>query len=151
MNSNNLEKLREKVLGSFKEKKFKEVIVDGENLLKERQNDAQLLFILGLASINLQNFVGAESYFEKLILFKKTAENFYTLGNIQKKLKKFNQAVTSFNEAIKLNPKFSEAFNNLGSALKSINKYDEAIISYKKCISINPKFYVAHYNLGILY
>ena len=68
MNSNKLEKLREKVLGSFKEKKFKEVIVDGEYLLKERQNDAQLLFILGLASINLQNFVAAENYFEKLIL-----------------------------------------------------------------------------------
>ena len=68
MNSNNLEKQKDKVLNSFKEKKFHEVIVDGENLLKERQNDAQLLFMLGLASINLQNFVGAENYFEKLIL-----------------------------------------------------------------------------------
>ena len=137
MNSNNLEKLKEKVLSSFKEKKFQEVIVDGENLLKERQNDAQLLFLLGLASINLQNFVSAENYFEKLILFKKTAENLYTLGNIQKKLKKFNQAVNSFTEAIKLNPNFSEAFNNLGSTLKSLNKYDEAILNYKKSINLN--------------
>ena len=55
MNSNNLEKQKEKVLNFFKEKKFQEVIVEGENLLKERQNDAQLLFMLGLASINLQN------------------------------------------------------------------------------------------------
>ena len=151
MNSNNLEKQKDKVLNSFKEKKFQEVIVDGENLLKERQNDAQLLSMLGLASINLQNFVGAENYFEKLILFKKSAENFYTLGNIQKKLKKFNQAVTSFEEAIKLNPNFSEAFNNLGSALKSLNKYDEAIINYKKSIKLNKNNVEACYNLASLY
>ena len=151
MNSNNLEKQKDKVLNSFKKKNFQEVIVDGENLLKERQNDAQLLFILGLASINLQNFVGAESYFEKLLLFKKTAENFYTLGNIQKKLKKTNQAITSFNEAIKLNPNFSEAFNNLGSTLNSLNKYDEAILNYKKSINANKNNAEACYNLASLY
>ena len=61
MNSNNLEKQKDKVLNSFKEKKFQEVIVDGEYLLKERQNDAHLLFIIGLASINLQKFVAAEN------------------------------------------------------------------------------------------
>ncbi len=151
MNSNNLEKQKEKVLNFFKEEKFQEVIVEGENLLKERQNDAQLLFLLGLASINLQNFVNAEKYFEKLILFKKSAENLYTLGNIQKKLKKFNEAANSFDKAIKLNPNFSEAFNNLGSTLKSLNKYDEAILNYKKSIKLNKKNFEAFYNLANLY
>ena len=139
MNSNNLEKLKKKVLSSFKEKKFQEAIVNGENLLKEGQNDAQLLFILGLASINLQNFANAENYFEKLILFKKTAENLYTLGNIQKKLKKFNIAINTFAEAIKLNPNFSEAYNNLGNTKKLIGQRDEAIIYYKKAISLKKK------------
>ena len=88
MNSNNLEKQKGKVLLSFKKKNFQEVIIEGEKLLKERQNDAQLIFMLGLASINVQNFINAESYFQKLISLKKNAENFYTLGNIQKKLKK---------------------------------------------------------------
>ena len=46
MNSNNLEKQKDKVLNSFKEKKYQEVIVNGENLLKERQNDAQLIYCL---------------------------------------------------------------------------------------------------------
>ncbi len=151
MNSNNLEKIKDKILNSFKEKKFQEVIVDGANLLKERQNDAQLLFLLGFASINLQNFVSAENYFKKLIVFQKTAENLYTLGNIQKKLKKFNQAVDSFIEAIKLNPNFSEAFNNLGSTLKSLNKYDEAILNYKKSININKNNAEACYNLASIY
>ena len=124
MNSNNLEKQKGKVLLSFKKKNFQEVIIEGEKLLKERQNDAQLIFMLGLASINVQNFLNAESYFQKLISFKKNAENFYTLGNIQKKLKKYKEAIVSFEKAIKLNPNFSEAYNNLGSTLKSLNKFE---------------------------
>ncbi len=151
MNSNNLGIQKEKILISFKEKKFQEVIAMGEKLLKERQNDAQLIYIIGLASINIQNFVIAETYFEKLILFKKNADNLYTLGNIQKKLKKFNKAVISFEEAIKLNPNFSEAYNNLGSTQKSLNKNEEAIFYYKKAIKLNRNNFEAYYNLTNLY
>ncbi len=151
MNSNNLEKQKEKVLTFFKEKKFQDVIVEGERLLKERQNDAQLIYILGLASINIQNYINAETYFEKLVLFNKSAENFYILANVQKKLKKFDEAVVSFKEAIKLNPNFSEAYNNLGSAQKSLNKYEDAITNYKRSINLNKNNFEAYYNLASLY
>ena len=93
MNSNNLKK--EKILSSFKENKFEDVIIEGEKLFKKRQNDAQLIYILGLSSIKLENFANAENYFNKLILFNKSAENLYILGNIQKKLKKFEYAIFS--------------------------------------------------------
>ena len=149
MNSNYLEK--KKVLIAFEKKNFQEVIRIGEKLLKERQNDTQLIFLLGIASINIHNFINAEIYFEKLILLKKNAENLYTLGNIQKRLKKFNQALVSFEEAIKLKPHFSEAYNNLGSTLKSLNKYEEAILSYKKSIKINKSNFEANYNLANLF
>ena len=106
MNSNNLEIQKKKLLTFFKEKKFQEVIIEGVKLLEERQNDAQLIYILGLSSINLQNFSDAEKFFKKLIFLQKTAENFYTLGNIQKKQKNFEEAIGSFEEAIKVNPNF---------------------------------------------
>ena len=151
MNSNNLEKQKEKVLTFFKEKKFQDVILEGERLLKERQNDAQLIYILGLSSINIQKFINAETYFEKLVLFNKSAENFYILANVQKKLKKFDEAIVSFKEAIKLNPNFSEAYNNLGSTQKSLNKNEEAIFYYKKAIKLNRNNFEAYYNLTNLY
>ena len=105
MNSNNLAK--DKILISFKQNKFKEVIVEGVKLYKQRQNDAQLIYILGLSSIKLENFEDAENYFNKLILLKKNSENLYILGNIQKKLQKFDHAIISFKGAIKLNPNFT--------------------------------------------
>ena len=151
MNSNNLEIQKKKLLTFFKEKKFQEVIIEGVKLLEERQNDAQLIYILGLSSINLQNFSDAEKFFKKLIFLQKTAENFYTLGNIQKKQNKFEEAIGSFEEAIKVNPNFSEAYNNLGSAQKSLNKFKEAIISYEKSIALKANNVEACYNLASLH
>ena len=119
--------------------------------MEERQNDAQLIYVLGLSYINLQNFVDAEKLFKKLIFIQKTAENFYTLGNIQKKQKKFKEALGSFEEAIKLNPNFSEAYNNLGSTQKSLNKFKEAILSYEKSISLKASNIEASYNLASLH
>ena len=151
MNSNNLEIQKKKLLTFFKENRFQEVIVEGVRLLEERQNDAQLIYILGLSSINLQNFIDAENFFKKLILLQKTAENFYTLGNIQKKQNKFEEAIGSFEEAIKVNPNFSEAYNNLGSAQKSLNKFKEAILSYEKSIGLKANNVEACYNIASLY
>ena len=56
MNSNNFEIQKKKLLISFKENRFEEVICDGINLLEQRQNDAQLIYLLGLSSIKLEKF-----------------------------------------------------------------------------------------------
>ena len=151
MNSNNLEKQKEKILTSFKQKRFQDVLINGEQLLNEGQNDAQLLYILGLSSINLQNFVNAEKYFKKLVLIHRSAENLYTLGNIQKKLKKSKDAIISLEEAIKSNPNFSEAYNNLANIQKSLKMYDKAVGNYKKAISLKENNFEAYFNLANLY
>ena len=151
MNSNNLEIKKKKVLTFFKEKRFEEALDEGIGLLEQRQNDAQLIYVLGLSYINLQNFVDAEKLFKKLIFIQKSAENFYTLGNIQKKQKKFKDALESYKEAVKINPNFSEAYNNLGSTQKSLNKFEKALISYRKAISLKENNVEACYNIASLY
>ena len=122
MNSNYFEKKKAKLLSSFKEKKYDDVIKNGEKLLKKKNNDAQLIFLLVLSLINLQKFEDAERHLKNLISFKKTPELYYTYGNVQKKLKKYQDAIFSFNKAIELNPNFSEAYNNLGTTKKLINE-----------------------------
>ena len=100
MNSNYFEKKKAKLLSSFKEKKYDDVIKNGEKLLKKKNNDAQLIFLLVLSLINLQKFEDAERHLKNLISFKKTPELYYTYGNVQKKLKKYQDAIFSFNKAI---------------------------------------------------
>ena len=150
MISNNLYKKKEKVLNLFKEKKFKDVIKFGIDIINDKPKDSQLIYILGLASINLQNFEDAEKYFQILLSTKKIPEIYYIFGNIQKKLKKYENAISSFENAISLNPNFSEAYNNLGNTKKLINKRDEAVKLYKKAISLKQENIEALFNLAII-
>ena len=71
MISNFFDKKKKKILELFKEKKYEDVIKFGEKLVKKKSNDTQLIYLLGLSSINSQNFLGAEKYFEKLLSLKK--------------------------------------------------------------------------------
>ena len=147
MNSNYFEKNKKKILNLYKEQKFLELIKLGVKLIKFNSNDAQLIYLLGLSSINLQKFLDAEKYFEKLISVKKTYQLYYIFGNIQKKLKKFKNSITSFQNAIKLNPNFSEAYNSLGNAKKSLDLRDEAEQFYRKAISLREDNIEALFNL----
>ena len=148
MNSNKFDKEKKSLITFFNKKKFLDVVKNGTKLLEQEPDDTQIIRILGITSINIQNFIEAEKYFKKLLFFEKNAENYYTLGNIQKKSYKFHEAVISFENAIKINPNFSEAHNNLGNTKKSLNKKDEAIYHYKKAISLKNENIAALINLS---
>ena len=62
MNSNIFEEKKRKIFQLFKKKNFEKVIVAGENLLSKKKNDAQLIYLLVLASVNLDKLINAENY-----------------------------------------------------------------------------------------
>ncbi len=150
MNSNNLDVKKKNIFKLFQEKKFSKVIKLGTQQIKKNSNDADLLYVLGFSAINLQNYIDAEKYFKKLIDLKKTAYIFYVYGNIQSKLKNYQEAIVSFESALSLNPKLSEAYNNLANANKSINNINEAIKNYQKSIEKDKKNLTAYFNLAVL-
>ncbi len=151
MNSNIFEKKKKKILNLYKEKEYQKVIISGLKLFNEKSNDAQIVYLLGLAFIHLQKFLDAEKYFEILLSLKKTADIYYTFGNLKKKLKKYNEAVIAFEMAIKLNPNFSEAYNNLGTTKKIVNEKDQAILYFKKAVSLKKNNIQALINLSSIY
>ena len=150
MNSNNFEKKKLRIINLYKNKKFTDVMNVGEYLHERNPNDYQLIYILGLTSINLKKFIEAEIYFKKLISIRVTSELYYTLGNIQKQLKKFSEAIFSYEKSIELNPKFSEAFNNLANTKKLINKRNEAIVLYRKAINLKENNIPALFSLSTI-
>ena len=151
MNLNNFVQDKKVILNLFKERKFNKVIKLGTKLLKKKSEDFDLLYVLGFSSINLQNYIAAERFFKKILLFKQNADIFYIYGNINSKLKNYDNAINSFNKAISLNPKFSEAYNNLGNVKKLTNQTEEAIKNYKKAISIKNDNITARFNLAVLF
>ncbi|MBD1153923.1 tetratricopeptide repeat protein, partial [Pelagibacterales bacterium SAG-MED23] len=151
MNSNIFDEKKIKILELFKKKKFQEAIDAGNKLLREKNDDTQLINLLVTASINLQKFTDAEKYIKELLNLKKTDQIFNICGNIQKKLKKYNQAIISYEKAISLNPNFSEAYNNLGNTKKIINEREQAVSCYKKAVDLKADNFQALFNLSNIY
>ncbi|RKZ21614.1 hypothetical protein DRQ16_03375, partial [bacterium] len=62
---------------------------------------------------------------------------------------RFQEAVTSFKEAIRIDPEFAEAYYNLGFALSKMGEYEEALKATKKALEINPYYTTNRLKLGI--
>ena len=63
----------------------------------------------------------------------------------------YDQAITEFTKAIKLEPKLAEVYYNRGVAYDEKGQDNQAISEYTKAIELNPKFAWAYYNRGNAY
>ncbi|MCC5667881.1 tetratricopeptide repeat protein [Nostoc sp. CHAB 5784] len=62
----------------------------------------------------------------------------------------YEEAIASFDQALKFKPDFDEAWYNRGIMLGYLGRYEEAIESYDKAIEFKPDFDEAWYNRGIV-
>jgi tetratricopeptide (TPR) repeat protein len=61
---------------------------------------------------------------------------------------KYEEAITSFREAVRLRPGYADALNNLGNVLYFQKKLDEAIACYEEVLRVAPEHAGACSNLG---
>ncbi|QMS87271.1 glycosyltransferase [Nostoc edaphicum CCNP1411] len=78
----------------------------------------------------------------------------YHLGIAYNRLKKFPQAISHYQAAIKL-PIYPMlklgAYNNLGNLLKAAGDFNGAKTAYATTLKIDPTFVVGHYNLAMTF
>jgi len=70
------------------------------------------------------------------------------LGHALASQKRYEEAVTPYRQAIKINPYYSKSHNNLGQVLYELKKYDEAIEHYQQAIDIEANYAKTYNNLG---
>ena len=110
-------------------------------------SEAELREILALHSV--KQFADAEAVALKLIKkFRRSAYLHNLLGILQAEQNRQNEAVTSYQRALKFNPQFPEAHNNLGNALQHLREFDNAAENYRRAIALNSDYAKAHNNLG---
>jgi predicted O-linked N-acetylglucosamine transferase (SPINDLY family) len=76
---------------------------------------------------------------------------FTNKGNVLHELKRFDEALQSHEEALRIKPNYAEAHNNKGNALKELKRYSEALHSYKEALRIKPDYAAAFSNKGVVF
>jgi len=61
------------------------------------------------------------------------------------------EAISEFNEALRLDPAYVEVLNNLAVSYHRMGLVDEAIKNLRETISFRPRYLEAHCNLGSIY
>lgn len=67
------------------------------------------------------------------------------------KLTQYEEAITTYTQAIQINPKHAEAYYNRGIAYATLQRFEEAIADFNQAIQNNPKYAEAYFNRGIIY
>jgi len=63
-------------------------------------------------------------------------------------LKRFDAAIDSYQQALRIKPDYAEVHNNMGSVMKDKGDLEQAIESYQQALRIKPDYAVAHNNMA---
>ena len=80
---------------------------------------------------------------------QKTKEQWIDEGNALEDLKRYDEALAAYEQAIRLDPNYALAYNNTGNALEDLKRYEEALAAYDQAIRLNPNYALAYNNKGL--
>jgi len=72
-------------------------------------------------------------------------------GNAYFKIGKFNEAMSDYTAALRLNPQYANPHNNRGIILQRKGDYERAIAEFDKAVALNPNYANAYNNRGYTY
>ena len=70
------------------------------------------------------------------------------LGTVLQRAGRIDEAITHYEQALRIRPDDAKAHNNLGTALQGAGRIDEAIAHYEQALRIKPDDAGAHNNLA---
>lgn len=120
-----------------------------EAVLQVQPKHFDALHLLGIVALQTRRTQRGVDLIKNAIRLNANDPTKYNdLGMGQIELKRFNDALASFDKAIALRPDFAAAHFNRGNALKNMKRLQEALASYTKAIALNQRFVAAYNNRG---
>ena len=55
-------------------------------------------------------------------------------------LKRFEEALASYDRALTVRPDFAEALSNRGNTLHELKRFEEALASYDRALTVRPDY-----------
>ncbi len=79
---------------------------------------------------------------------QKTKEQWIDEGIALRDLKRYEEAIAAYDQAIRLDPNYATAYINKGNALNNLKRSEEAIAAYDQAIRLNPNYATAYNDKG---
>ncbi len=115
---------------------------------RERPGNFGVNFRLGYASIAKHQPGEAVGYYRTAFAVRPGPVACNNLGYALKAAGQLDEAISCYEQAIRLDPSYAPAHMNLGVALKAAGDLDRAIECYERAIEADPDYAQAHNNLA---
>jgi len=124
--------------------------------LNDDPSNAEALYGLGSVYLKKEKNAEARETFERTVKLKtnypKTLTNAWNnLGILSAREGKMPEAVSYFQEALRLDPDHLVALDNLGAAYRQLQNWDEARQTLERALKVKPDDPEANYSLGMVF
>jgi predicted Zn-dependent protease len=136
--------------------RWEDAAAEYKKILEQNPNVPGIHFRLGRVALSKDgspaNTQEAKREFEEeLKIDPSNASAEFSLGEIARRASQWDEAISRFTNACKLDSGFSEAFLALGMSLNSAERYSEAVAPLERYMKMLPADPAGHYQLSIAY
>jgi len=125
---------KERRMNKAQEKHIPMLQIGGSSYTLEQANN------LAIAEYNRRNLQAAAAIYRIILAkYKEFAELYNNLGNILYELAGYDEALTNYLAAVKLNPNYAACFNNIANTFQQLGKHNDALAYYNKAITLKPE------------
>lgn len=139
-----------RIVAENKQKAMEKQLIDKQNSVRIAYNEGLKLMRVrqdekAIQSINKAVGVDVEGVEDT------KAKAYYLRAFCEKRLRRYNDSITSYEKAIELDSKYTEALHGLGTTYARLGNADKAIESFEKAVVTDPKYDKSYYEMGKVY
>jgi tetratricopeptide (TPR) repeat protein len=135
--------------------KWEPAQLEYEGILEKEPDAPGIHYLLGRLLLSRPD-AGADAaerakqeFLKEVQIDPKNAGAEYILGELARRDEKWDEAISRFSMAAKLDSNFAEAYLGLGFCLVAVNRYEEAIPPLRVAVRLQHGNPSAHYNLAV--
>jgi len=119
------------------------------SILKVQSEHFDALSLLGIIAAQTRRVEESARLLGRAAAQTQNPDAHNNYGNVLRELKRFDDAIDSYERALRISPDHAEAWNNRGVALQEQSRVDEALESYDRALSIKPSLADALNHRGV--
>lgn len=135
------------------EKQFEKALDDFHQAIHYKSDYVEAYNNRGLVRLEMKDkdLDGAIADFTEAIQFNVNPVVLINRANVYKEKKQYDNALSDYLHALKINPDLSVSHHNLGNLYFEVENYEQALVEYSIAIKLSPKFAEAYRGKGLVY